>query len=333
MTSNPIITTIDFEKEGKQTGYLRLPHSVHRSAYGWIPFPVACIRNGEGPTALLLAGTHGDEYEGQITLSKLIYELKPQDIKGRVIILPMLNFPAAKAGLRTSPIDDLNLNRVYPGDPGGTPTLVIAHYVETVLMPMADYGLDLHSGGSSLHYIPSAVGALETDSERLQEIQRLMKVFGAPYSFFFPGGHAAGTSGNHAARRQNVLMFGTEMGGSGTVTAECLKICEEGTRRFLAEIGVLLNSGVAPTKTESRMLHAPDFSFFSYADGEGLFEPTARLGSDVKKGEIAGFVHTPENPGSKPETVYFDNGGVVVCQRIPGQVVRGDCLYHLGCDF
>ena len=58
--TNPILTTIDYEKEGKQTGYLRLPHSVHRSAYGWLPFPVACIRNGEGPTALLLSGTHGD---------------------------------------------------------------------------------------------------------------------------------------------------------------------------------------------------------------------------------------------------------------------------------
>ena len=65
-----------------------------------------------------------------------------------------------------------------------------------------------------------------------------MKVFGAPYSFFFPGGHAGG-SGNHAAQRQNLLMFGTEMGGSGTVTPECLKICEEGVRRFLSEIGVL----------------------------------------------------------------------------------------------
>ena len=168
---NPILTTIDYEKEGIQTGYLRLPHSVHRSAYGWLPFPVACIRNGEGPTALLLSGTHGDEYEGQVTLSKLIHQLEPKDIKGRLIILPMLNFPAAKAGLRTSPIDELNLNRVYPGDPEGTPTLVIAHYVENVLMPMADYGLDLHSGGSSLHYIPSTVGALETDEDRLGEIQ------------------------------------------------------------------------------------------------------------------------------------------------------------------
>ena len=40
---NPILTTIDYEKEGKQTGYLRLPHSVHRSAYGWLPFPVASL--------------------------------------------------------------------------------------------------------------------------------------------------------------------------------------------------------------------------------------------------------------------------------------------------
>ena len=330
--TNPILTTIDYEKEGKQTGYLRLPHSVHRSAYGWLPFPVACIRNGEGPTALLLSGTHGDEYEGQVTLSKLIHQLEPKDIQGRLIILPMLNFPAAKAGLRTSPIDELNLNRVYPGDPEGTPTLVIAHYVENVLMPMADYGLDLHSGGSSLHYIPSTVGALETDEDRLGEIQRLMKVFGAPYSFFFPGGHAGG-SGNHAARRQNLVMFGTEMGGSGTVTPECLKICEEGVRRFLSEIKILKNSGVAPAEKETRMLHAPDFNFFCYADGEGLFEPVARLGTEVNKGDLAGYVHFPETPGSGPEPMYFDAGGVVVCQRIPGRIMRGDCLYHLGCDF
>lgn len=329
---NPILTNIDYEQEGKQTGYLRLPHSVHRSAYGWIPFPVACIRNGVGPTVLLISGTHGDEYEGQVTLSKLIHQIGPSDILGRLIILPMLNFPAAQAGLRTSPIDDLNLNRVYPGDPEGTPTLVIAHYVETVLMPMADYGLDLHSGGSSLHYIPSTVGALETEEDRLDEIKRLMMVFGAPYSFFFPVGHAGG-SANHAAKRQNLVMFGTEMGGSGTVTPECLKICQEGVNRFLAEVGVLKKSGVAPTESISRMLHAPDFSFFCYAEGEGLFEPVAKLGSEVKKGDLAGYVHMPETPGSGPESVHFNESGVVVCKRIPGRIMRGDCLYHLGCDF
>ena len=63
-----ISTDIDFDKSGKQQGFLRLPYSSHRSAYGWIAIPIVVIKNGEGPTVLLMAGNHGDEYEGQVAL-------------------------------------------------------------------------------------------------------------------------------------------------------------------------------------------------------------------------------------------------------------------------
>jgi uncharacterized protein len=63
---------IGFDRDGKHHGFIRLPYSVHRSAYGWIPIPVACIKNGKGPRVLLIAGNHGDEYEGQVALGKLI---------------------------------------------------------------------------------------------------------------------------------------------------------------------------------------------------------------------------------------------------------------------
>jgi len=63
---------IDFNRNGKQHAFIRLPYSVHRSAYGWIPIPVACVRNGAGPRILLMAGNHGDEYERQVVLGKLI---------------------------------------------------------------------------------------------------------------------------------------------------------------------------------------------------------------------------------------------------------------------
>jgi hypothetical protein len=62
---------IDFDRNGKQHGFIRLPYSVHRSAYGWIPIPVASIKNGKGPRILLMAGNHGDEYEGQVALGCL----------------------------------------------------------------------------------------------------------------------------------------------------------------------------------------------------------------------------------------------------------------------
>ena len=94
--------------------------------------------------------------------------MKPEEIQGRVIIVPMANFPAAKAGLRTSPIDEQNLNRIYPGDPDGSPSFMIAHYIESQLFSIADYSLDLHTGGSSLHYVPSVVTTLRENKELMR---------------------------------------------------------------------------------------------------------------------------------------------------------------------
>ena len=152
-----LASEIDFDRDGKQHGFIRLPYSVHRSAYGWIPIPVASLKNGDGPRVLLMAGNHGDEYEGQVALGKLIRSLEPADMRGRIIILPSANFPAAMAGMRTSPLDEGNLNRSFPGDPYGGPTEQIADYIESVLLPQCDFVFDFHSGGSSLTYVPSAL--------------------------------------------------------------------------------------------------------------------------------------------------------------------------------
>ena len=145
-----LVPDVDFNAEGKQAGFVRLFHSVHSSAYGFIPIPIVVIKNGAGPTALFVSGNHGDEYEGQVALSNLAKSLEASQVKGRVIILPMANFPAAMAGKRTSPIDEGNLNRTFPGDADGTVTQQIAFFIEHVLIPMADVVCDLHSGGSSL---------------------------------------------------------------------------------------------------------------------------------------------------------------------------------------
>ena len=76
-----IIPTVDFQQEGKQIGWLRVPHSVTRSAYGTLPLPIAVIRNGPGAQVMLSAGNHGDEYEGQIVLTRLIQQLQPEQIR------------------------------------------------------------------------------------------------------------------------------------------------------------------------------------------------------------------------------------------------------------
>ena len=124
---SPISATVDFDAQGVQHGFLKLPISNDESAWGAVMIPVTVIANGEGPTALLTGGNHGDEYEGITALQKLSTSLKAEDVKGRVIIVPMMNTPAAQVGRRTSPMDGGNLNRSFPGDPDGSVTPLDSH--------------------------------------------------------------------------------------------------------------------------------------------------------------------------------------------------------------
>ena len=324
---------VDFDREGKQQGFLRIPHSVHRSAYGWLPMPVVSIRNGEGPRVLLMSGNHGDEYEGQVTLSRLARTLPADAVRGQLIILTMSNYPAAKAGRRTSPIDGGNLNRHFPGNPDGTPTEMIAHMIEEELMSQADLIVDMHSGGSSLLYLPSTQAMLD-DEGRLDPREReLIDAWGAPYNHVLAGS----SEDNHSsggAHRQGALFITGEFAGSGTVTPEALRICEQGLARALHAYGVLpeLPEGVgAPKKPRYQEIKAGEH--YVYASEDGLCEPLVELGDMVNPGDPAAAIHFPETPWREPVVERFEGEGMVVCKRVPGRSERGDCLFHLASDW
>ena len=321
---------IDLMADGKATGFVRVPHSVHRSAYGWIPIPIVRIKNGDGPDVLMQAGNHGDEWEGQIGLGNLIRSIEPKDIKGRLVILPSANFPAAMAGQRTSPIDDGNLNRSFPGNADGTITEQIAYFIEHTLLPTFDYSFDFHSGGSSLTYIPSALAARQGDPERMQKIVGMLKAFGAPVSYLAATPQGGGRTFTSASYRQGVISMGTELGGGGLVTPHSLKVTQDGMRRVLAHIGLL--QGPVPAPTPTRLTEIGGDDYYVYATDGGLFEPLVELGDEVKAGQPAARIHFHHTPWREPETVPFKRAGLVLCKRVPARCERGDCLFHLATD-
>jgi len=331
MTSKSrIFSEVDFEQEGKQQGFLRLPHSVHRSAYGWIAIPIVVIKNGPGPSVLLTAGNHGDEYEGQITLMKLCRELEPAAVRGRIIMLTAVNFPAAIAGLRTSPIDDLNLNRSFPGDPDGSPTEVIAHYVERELLPISDYAIDLHSGGSSLMYLPSALIARATDDELTGRQLDILKAFHAPLSFVMSPREDRTMLA--AAQRTRVAAMGTELGGAGSTSVQSLAVAERGVRRVLKHVGSVPEMEVGQELIPTRLMEVGGSDYYVHSPDYGFWEPLAELGDEVRAGQTAAAVYCPETPWREPVMTQFDRDGTILCKRVPGAVHRGDCLFHLATD-
>jgi predicted deacylase len=329
-----ILCEVDFEKDGVQQGFLRLFHSSHASAYGFLPIPIVVIRNGAGPTALFVSGNHGDEYEGQVALCNLAQSLKPEQIKGRVIILPTANFPAALAGNRVSPIDNLNLNRIFPGDPDGSVTQQIAWFIAQELVPLADLICDLHSGGSSLMYTPCSLIKRSSDPAIYARQLAALKAFGAPLAYV--QGNSQGQGGDQTlggtADKRGIINMGTELGGAGAVTPAGLRVAERGVRNLLVHIGILPPEARIVPEAETRIFALGGQDHFVYTPEAGVFEPLVELGESVAAGQPAARIHTPETPWKAPADCVFDRPGFVLCKRQPGRTLRGDCLFVLGGD-
>ena len=326
--STRLWSDIDFEKTGKQIGWTHLPHSVTRSAYGMIAIPLAVVKNGSGPTAFLMAGNHGDEYEGQIALCKLIRALDPARIQGRVIVMPAANLPAAMAGARVSPIDGGNLNRSFPGDPERGVTQEIAHYIDSVIFPRSAFFADLHSGGSSLAYVPFGSTNEGPDAAVNKRSLDALTAFGVEYSVVWK--HADPRYSPGAAIKRGIPNIAGEFGGGGSVNRPMLANVEQGLWRLLKHLGIWDGpTGPAP---KTRYMNVPGIDYHVHAPAHGLFEPATELGDWVTAGQLCGEVHFVDDPGRAPVPCFFKRDGLVICKRHPARVERGDCVAHQAID-
>jgi predicted deacylase len=329
-SASPIFTDIDFDRDGTQVSTLNLPHSPHEDAWGVMPIPIAVIKNGAGPTVLLEGGNHGDEYEGPIILGRMIRELDAAEIQGRLIVLPAINTPAVVAGRRTSPVDGLNFNRSFPGDPRGSMTEQIAHYVHDVLFPMADAFVDLHSGGSSLDILPSAIVEPAPEADHADRIMEAVLAFDAPLTVVLDNLGEPRTA-SASAVRAGLITVGTELGRGGAVSIDALRIGERGVRNVLAHLGVM-EAAPAAARSTSRIVQVPGVAGYVHAPAAGVFEPFDEKGAIVEEGAPAGVVHFLDNPARAPVPAHYRSAGMLISRRQPGRVERGNCVAVVGVD-
>jgi len=323
-----ITATVDFAADGKQVGHLSVPHSRNTSAWGALELPVAVIANGTGPTVVFIGGNHGDEYEGPIALVKLTAALDAGEVTGRVIVLPALNLPAFRSGTRLSPIDGLNMNRIFPGAHDGTLTSAIAHYVSSEILPLADVVVDIHSGGKTLDFVPSAIIHNLPDPAQMDQCLGALKAFGAPVGLILTELDSEGML-DTTVERMGKTFLSTELGGGGTARVETVAIAERGVRNVLKHFGVLV--GAADVPTPARLMETPEGAFVSAGDG-GLYEPVKDLGETVAAGEAIGRIHFVETLERAPLIHTAQVDGLILCRGVPGLVEKGDCLVVVARD-
>ena len=319
---NPITPTIPLDRDGAHHGFLRLPYSRDDSAWGSVMIPISVIQNGDGPTALFTAGNHGDEYEGPVALQNLAATLDPAVIAGRVVILPALNYPAFRAATRTSPVDAGNLNRCCPGRADGTVTEKIAHYVCTELVPMADLVLDYHSGGKTLDFIPFAAAHILEDKVQEAACMAAMRAFNAPYSMRMLEIDGAGMF-DAEVEAQGKTFVTTELGGGGTATARSIAIAKKGARNLLIHAGMM--EGI-PDAAPSIEMDMPDSACFVFAERDGLIEPLADLGDNLREGDQVAKIWPIDRTGLPPVSYAAKRDGILAARHFPGLVKAGDCM-------
>lgn len=276
---------------------------------------------------LLTGGNHGDEYEGPVALTKLCSTLKTEDVQGRIIIIPFMNYPAFKAGTRTSPIDRGNLNRTFPGRPDGTVTEKIADFIQRVMLPMADFVLDIHSGGKTLDFVPFAAVHILPDKVQQHKSEQAMRAFAAPFSMMMLEIDSVGMF-DTAAEESGKIFVTTELGGGGSSTATTIEIAERGVKNFLIHAGVIAGE-LTPAKA-CVMLDMPDAECFITSEHSGLIELCFNLGEPIRTGDVVARVYDASRTGVPPIEYLAKRDGLLACRHFPGLVQCGDTIAVLG---
>jgi N-alpha-acetyl-L-2,4-diaminobutyrate deacetylase len=322
MKPSPVTPTVDFNRDGLQHGFLRLPYSRDDSAWGSVMIPITVARNGAGPTALLTGANHGEEYEGPIALMDLARTIDPARIAGRVVIIPAMNYPAFRAATRTSPIDRGNMNRAFPGRPDGTVTEKIADYFTRTLLPMADVVVDIHAGGKTLDFVPWACVHRLADKQQEGRCIAAMHAFSAPYSTIMLEIDRVGMY-DTAVEEQGKTFVSTELGGGGSSTARSNAIARRGIRNVLIHTGILQGE---IERHPSIALDMPSSDCFVFSEHDGLFEILVDLGEAVTRGQLIARIWPADRTGADPHPYRSAMDGILAGRHFPGLIKPGDCL-------
>jgi predicted deacylase len=238
--------------------------------------------NEPGPTLVVTAGVHPAEYASIAAALEFGQALTPADIRGRVIVVPVMNLPAFTArSIYVCPLDGKNLNRVFPGNPGGSASEQIAAWVFENVIRQADHFVDLHGGDLIEALVPFTIFFRSGDARVDDASLAMAKAFGIPLlvSSETPG------STFSAASKAGIPSILTEAGGQGLWSREDVARHVEGLARIMRHLG--MRAGGAPPPIDCRVLSQ---FLWLRSEHDGFWYPAVPVGADVEKGQELGRV-------------------------------------------
>lgn len=293
--------------------FLGIEIATHRRA-GAVSLPVCVFRGEEaGPVLLITAGVHGDELNGVEALRRMISDGSIEPDAGTVIALPIANVWGFLNSSRFLP-DGRDLNRGFPGSASGSLAVKIARTIMQNILPSADCGIDLHSGGASLNY-----PHIRCDTS-VPENMELARAFSPPFILNSP--LMEGTFRKAAwLTGKNVLVY--EGGESRRLSEFAVSECVNGILRLMEYMG-MTGTG-APEGNETRVIGRASWV---RAKCGGNYSLHVGCGSEVRKGDLLASISGKE--GGEEVSLRAKRSGYALCVRSAPAVCKGDALINLG---
>lgn len=302
----------------------------HDGTWGNVLVPLTVINGERGPgkTVACFGGTHGNEYEGQVAVWRLAQELDAAALAGRVILMPRLCVPACDAGRRESPLDGVNMNRAFPGNPRGTTSYRIADFVTTHVLRRADVVLDIHSGGRVLRFPMCSSFHEVADPIQQAEMAAAARLFDTPFVMVYASAMASGLLTDEAEAMGRITL-GTELGYGEAVIRQGVRHAEVGIRNVLRRYGLLEGElerarpeGSAPT----HVVRAVNLEDYVPAPISGIYEPTAEPGQWVEPGDLVGRLFDFDYAGSRPLEMRAPRAGWLLVVPFAAAVEKGQTV-------
>ena len=277
-----------------------------------------------GPTLLVLGAVHGDEYEGVETIPEVFRRVASDGLRGALVMVPICNVPAYESVLRSSPIDGLNLARVFPGNPNGTITQRIAYWIAQKLIKPADFVIDLHSGGVTAE-IPSLIGFTHSDDELGRRSRAGALAFGASVIWEHPPPMPPGRTLS-AATDFGVPAVYTEAVGGGYAHPSDVSCFTTGVINVMKHLDML--DGHPQLRPVTHHLSGDgNMDSVISTPVAGYFRSDVALLDEVSAGQRLGAVRDPF--GEIVAEITTENAGVVIMLRRIHRVHVGDNLAHV----
>ena len=289
-----------------------------------IGFSILVVRGQkDGKTLVVCAGIHGDEYEGIVATQEIFRELEPSQMRGTLIVVPIVNEPAFFAHQRESPLDGKNLARVFPGDSDGTVSEQIASHFTHSVLKHGNLFIDLHSAGT--HYTIKPWVGYTIKSGRIQQIQREAAIaFGLDLTWgspFLPGRSSSG------AYLYEVPTLYVEMQGSGVCRREDVNRLKVGIQNLMCYIGMLKGNFPKTPPVDFRESDRGEEGHLQVqhlSTHHGLFLPEVSLWEQVKSRQRLGTIY--DATGTILQIVRAEHSGHIVVLRTCPSVAPDDFL-------